>query len=140
MSCSSQQVKRANTLNWLIYAEQTLEGAEDFQDAVMRLSKIPIITGVYYIVAGVKAGEGVVITRDRKGPADIWPLDALNGAYVKQRAIQYYYYWAECCGSGVSSVDIKKQTNMFCLIPGGTEWRQTMTTGFLPQEGIFEGL
>lgn len=58
---------------------QTLEAAEDFQDAVMRLSKIPIITGVYYIVAGVRAGEGAVITRDRTGPADIWPLEPVSG-------------------------------------------------------------
>lgn len=58
---------------------QALEEAEDFQDAVMRLSKIPIITGVYYIVGGVRAGEGVVITRDRPGPADIWALDPVNG-------------------------------------------------------------
>jgi len=58
---------------------QTLEEAEDFQDAVMRLAKIPIITGVYYIVGGARAGEGVVITRDRMGPADIWPLDLLTG-------------------------------------------------------------
>lgn len=58
---------------------QTLEEAEDFQDAVMRLAKVPIITGVYYIVGGVRAGEGVVITRDRAGPADIWPLEPLNG-------------------------------------------------------------
>lgn len=56
-----------------------MEVAEDFKDAVMRLSKIPIITGVYYIVGGVRAGEGVVITRDRKGPADIWPLEPVNG-------------------------------------------------------------
>lgn len=58
---------------------QTLEEAEDFQDAVMRLSKIPIITGVYYIVGGVQAGEGAVITRDRMGPADIWSLEPVNG-------------------------------------------------------------
>lgn len=59
---------------------QTLEDAQDFQDAVIRLSKIPIITGVYYIVGGVRAGEGVVITRDRDGPVDIWPLEPINGA------------------------------------------------------------
>lgn len=59
---------------------QTLEEAQDFQDAVIRLSKIPIITGVYYIVGGVRAGEGVVITRDRDGPVDIWPLEPVNGA------------------------------------------------------------
>lgn len=65
-------------LSFLVFL-QTLEEAADFQDAVMRLSKIPIITSVYYIVAWVKPGEGVVVTRDRKGPADIWPLEPLNG-------------------------------------------------------------
>lgn len=58
---------------------QTLEAAVDFQDAVVRLAKVPIITDVYYILGGVNAGEGVVITRDRQGSADIWPLDPLNG-------------------------------------------------------------
>ncbi|XP_046882338.1 N-acylethanolamine-hydrolyzing acid amidase-like isoform X2 [Hypomesus transpacificus] len=34
-------------------------------------------------VAGVRGGEGVVITRDRQGPADIWPLDPLNGRWYR---------------------------------------------------------
>ncbi|XP_061584663.1 N-acylethanolamine-hydrolyzing acid amidase-like [Cololabis saira] len=72
---------KGSPVSWLV--RETLEEAEDFQDAVMRLAKTPIITGVYYIVAGVRAGEGVVITRDRKGPADIWPLDPLNGAWYR---------------------------------------------------------
>ncbi|XP_015248918.1 PREDICTED: N-acylethanolamine-hydrolyzing acid amidase-like, partial [Cyprinodon variegatus] len=67
--------------SWLV--RETLEEAEDFQDAVMRLSKTPLIAGVYYIVGGVRAGEGVVITRDRKGPADIWPLDPLTGGWFR---------------------------------------------------------
>ncbi|KAF0035318.1 hypothetical protein F2P81_013076, partial [Scophthalmus maximus] len=70
-------------VSWLV--RETLVEAENFQDAVMRLSKIPIITGVYYIVGGVRAGEGVVITRDRKGPADIWPLDPVNGGHFLLR-------------------------------------------------------
>ncbi|KAG7493811.1 N-acylethanolamine-hydrolyzing acid amidase [Solea senegalensis] len=72
---------RRSPVSWLV--RETLEEAEDFQDAVIRLSKIPIITGVYYIVGGVRAGEGVVITRDRTGPADIWPLDPLNGRWYR---------------------------------------------------------
>ncbi|XP_056293954.1 N-acylethanolamine-hydrolyzing acid amidase-like isoform X1 [Pseudoliparis swirei] len=68
-------------VSWLV--RETLEEAEDFQDAVMRLAKIPIITGVYYIVGGARAGEGVVITRDRMGPADIWPLDLLTGGWFR---------------------------------------------------------
>ncbi|KAI3370437.1 hypothetical protein L3Q82_025199, partial [Scortum barcoo] len=72
---------KRSPVSWLV--RETLEEAEDFQDAVMRLSKIPIITGVYYIVGGVRAGEGVVITRDRPGPADIWPLDPLKGGWYR---------------------------------------------------------
>ncbi|XP_068576676.1 N-acylethanolamine-hydrolyzing acid amidase-like [Cebidichthys violaceus] len=72
---------RRSPVSWLV--RETLERAEDFQDAVMRLSKIPIITGVYYIVGGARAGEGVVITRDRMGSADIWPLDPLTGGWYR---------------------------------------------------------
>ncbi|CAB1319528.1 unnamed protein product [Coregonus sp. 'balchen'] len=72
---------KRSPVSWLV--RETLEEAADFQDAVMRLSKIPIITSVYYIVAGVKPGEGVVVTRDRKGPADIWPLEPLNGGWFR---------------------------------------------------------
>ncbi|KAI4827066.1 hypothetical protein KUCAC02_030492 [Chaenocephalus aceratus] len=72
---------RWSPVSWLV--RETLEEAEDFQDAVMRLAKIPIITGVYYIVGGVRAGEGAVITRDRSGPADIWPLIPINGGWYR---------------------------------------------------------
>ncbi|XP_029358330.1 N-acylethanolamine-hydrolyzing acid amidase [Echeneis naucrates] len=72
---------RRSPVSWLV--RETLEEAQDFQDAVMRLSKIPIITGVYYIVGGVRPREGVVITRDRGGPADIWPLDPVNGSWFR---------------------------------------------------------
>ncbi|XP_071350826.1 N-acylethanolamine-hydrolyzing acid amidase-like [Trachinotus anak] len=72
---------RRSPVSWLV--REALEEAQDFEEAVMRLSKIPIITGVYYIVGGVRAGEGVVITRDREGPADIWPLDPVNGGWFR---------------------------------------------------------
>ena len=62
-----------------MYCWKTLEEAANFQEAVMRLSTVPLITDVYYIIGGVHPGEGVVVTRDRGGPADIWPLDPLNG-------------------------------------------------------------
>eukprot|EP00066_Takifugu_rubripes_P007921 XP_003973773.2 PREDICTED: N-acylethanolamine-hydrolyzing acid amidase [Takifugu rubripes] len=72
---------RRSPVSWLL--RETLEEAQDFQDAVLRLSKIPIITGVYYIVGGVRAGEGVVITRDRDGPVDIWPLEPVSGEWFR---------------------------------------------------------
>ncbi|XP_075996944.1 N-acylethanolamine-hydrolyzing acid amidase-like [Genypterus blacodes] len=76
-------------VSWLV--RETLEKADDFQDALMRLSKIPIITGVYYIVGGVRGGEGAVITRDRTGPADIWPLEPVAGAWF--RVETNYDHW-----------------------------------------------
>ncbi|XP_034028139.1 N-acylethanolamine-hydrolyzing acid amidase-like isoform X1 [Thalassophryne amazonica] len=72
---------RRSPVSWLV--RETLEEAENFEDAVMRLSKIPIITEVYYIVGGLQPGEGAVITRDRSGPADIWPLDPVTGGWYR---------------------------------------------------------
>ncbi|TRY95858.1 hypothetical protein DNTS_021391 [Danionella cerebrum] len=76
---------KSSPVSWLV--RETLEAALDFQDAVMRLAKVPIITDVYYIVGGVRAGEGVVITRDRSGSDDIWPLDPLYGKEVAMKAL-----------------------------------------------------
>ncbi|XP_072520996.1 N-acylethanolamine-hydrolyzing acid amidase-like [Salminus brasiliensis] len=70
---------KSSPVSWLV--RETLEEATDFQDAVQRLAKVPIITDVYYIVGGVHPKEGVVITRDRSGPADIWPLDWTMGQW-----------------------------------------------------------
>ncbi|KAF4074456.1 hypothetical protein AMELA_G00239630 [Ameiurus melas] len=76
-------------VSWLV--RETLEGASDFLNAVIKLSSVPIISDVYYIVGGVNPGEGVVITRDRSGPADIWPLDKLNGNWY--RVETNYDHW-----------------------------------------------
>lgn len=59
---------------------QTLSDSENFEAAVLTLAKTPLIADVYYIVGGTSPREGVVITRNRGGPADIWPLDPLSGA------------------------------------------------------------
>lgn len=47
----------------------------DFNQAVTLLSKVPMIADAYLIVAGVKPGEGAVITRDRTALANLWKLD-----------------------------------------------------------------
>lgn len=46
-----------------------------------------LIADVYYIVGGLAPGEGAVITRNRGGPAFIWPLDPFNGAWFQLRQI-----------------------------------------------------
>jgi len=47
----------------------------DYTSAMAHLSTTPIANAVYYIVAGSKAGEGAVITRDaNKTGVDVWAL------------------------------------------------------------------
>ncbi|CAL8380120.1 unnamed protein product [Boreogadus saida] len=106
---------KRSPVSWLI--RETLEGAVDFQEAVLRLSKTPIITGVYYIIAGVRPGEGKVITRDRNGPADIWPLDPLNGGWY--RVETNFDHWQPSKGGGhrrrdeaVKAMDATGQKNI----------------------------
>ncbi|XP_053311685.1 N-acylethanolamine-hydrolyzing acid amidase [Spea bombifrons] len=82
-------LKRSSPVSWLV--RDTLENAKDFQTAVLHLSKTPIIAETYYIMAGAHAREGVVITRNRGGPADIWPLDPLSGEWF--RVETNYDHW-----------------------------------------------
>ncbi|KAM4709272.1 N-acylethanolamine-hydrolyzing acid amidase [Discoglossus pictus] len=72
-------LRRSSPVSWLI--RDTLNDAMDFQAAALKLSKTPIIAEVYYIMAGTKPREGLIITRNRGGPADIWPLDPLKGEW-----------------------------------------------------------
>ncbi|EDL05261.1 N-acylsphingosine amidohydrolase (acid ceramidase)-like, isoform CRA_c [Mus musculus] len=76
-------------ISWLI--RKTLSESESFEAAVYTLAKTPLIADVYYIVGGTSPKEGVVITRDRGGPADIWPLDPLNGEWF--RVETNYDHW-----------------------------------------------
>ncbi|XP_023658990.1 N-acylethanolamine-hydrolyzing acid amidase-like [Paramormyrops kingsleyae] len=75
--------------SWLM--RETLEEAASYQDALERLSKVPIISTVYYIVGGVQPGEGAVVTRDRSGAADVWVLDPLHGQWF--RVETNYDHW-----------------------------------------------
>ena len=62
------------------HARAVLEGidkreAEVFAEAVGQLSRGALVNDAYFIVAGVKAGEGAVIARDRNGVASLWTLE-----------------------------------------------------------------
>ncbi|KAG8515221.1 N-acylethanolamine-hydrolyzing acid amidase [Galemys pyrenaicus] len=81
--------QRHSPISWLV--RTALSESENFEAAVDRLAKTPLIADVYYIVGGVSPKEGVVITRDRGGPADVWPLDPLNGAWF--RVETNYDHW-----------------------------------------------
>ncbi|XP_006823041.1 N-acylethanolamine-hydrolyzing acid amidase-like [Saccoglossus kowalevskii] len=60
---------------------EVFESETNYHDAVEKLSKRQIIAPVYYIVGGVKPGEGAVITRDRLKAKDVWSLDPDNGRW-----------------------------------------------------------
>ncbi|KAM4811444.1 LOW QUALITY PROTEIN: N-acylethanolamine-hydrolyzing acid amidase [Urocitellus parryii] len=81
--------KRYSPVSWLI--RTTLSESENFEAAVYKLAKTPLIADVYYIVGGTSPQEGVVITRNRGGPEDIWPLDPLNGEWF--RVETNYDHW-----------------------------------------------
>ncbi|KAM8906501.1 N-acylethanolamine-hydrolyzing acid amidase [Lycaon pictus] len=81
--------QRHYPISWLI--RTTLSESENFEAAVYKLAKTPLIADVYHIVGGTSPREGVVITRNRNGPADIWPLDPLNGAWF--RVETNYDHW-----------------------------------------------
>ncbi|XP_063775975.1 N-acylethanolamine-hydrolyzing acid amidase isoform X2 [Pseudophryne corroboree] len=71
--------KRSSPVSWLI--RDALSDARNFQAAALQLSKTPIIAETYYIMGGTQPREGLVITRNRDGPADLWPLDTLRGEW-----------------------------------------------------------
>ncbi|XP_023658989.1 N-acylethanolamine-hydrolyzing acid amidase-like [Paramormyrops kingsleyae] len=75
--------------SWLI--RETLEEAASYKDALERLSKVPIITHIYYIVAGVQPGEGAVVTRNSSGEADVWELDPPHGQWFRVQT--NYDHW-----------------------------------------------
>ncbi|KAM9677510.1 N-acylethanolamine-hydrolyzing acid amidase [Trichechus inunguis] len=82
-------IYRHSMVSWLI--RSTLSESNNFAAAVYKLAKTPLIADVYYIVGGMFPGEGVVITRNRDGPVDIWTLDPSNGAWF--RVETNYDHW-----------------------------------------------
>ena len=58
---------------------QSVSRGLDFNGAVKLLSSTEIIAAIYFIIGGVEAGQGAVITRDRPKAADIWRLNAAKG-------------------------------------------------------------
>ena len=56
----------------------TLENEQSFEDAYGVLTRATFIAPSYMIIAGVKSGQGAVITRDRIVTRDGWKLDPPN--------------------------------------------------------------
>jgi hypothetical protein len=57
-------------------SRDTLMNENDFESALSNLSNDELIADVYYILAGVSAGQGAVISRNRKNATNVWRLDS----------------------------------------------------------------
>jgi len=66
--------KNASLVTFL--SREVFQNENSFNAAVENLSGDTLIADVYYIVAGVSAGEGAVISRNRMNATDVWMLDA----------------------------------------------------------------
>lgn len=66
--------KNASLVSFL--TRHVLTKISDFEGAVQNLSKDELIADVYYIVGGVSANQGAVITRNRDNASDVWRLQA----------------------------------------------------------------
>jgi len=56
-------------------SRKVLTNEFNFQSALNNLSNDELIADVYYIIAGVSAGQGAVISRNRINATDVWLLD-----------------------------------------------------------------
>jgi len=61
-----------------------LTKAESYDQAVKYLAEVPLLAPCYYILAGTKAGQGVIITRARKESEDIKTLGKDNLWFLAQ--------------------------------------------------------
>jgi len=74
--------KNASLVSFL--SRHVLTREPDFESAVRNLSNDLLIADVYYIVGGVSANQGAVITRNRHNASDIWRLQAPDRWYEVQ--------------------------------------------------------
>jgi len=65
--------KNASLVSFL--ARDVLQYQDNYYSAKYNLANVKLIADVYYILAGVSAGQGVVISRNRENASDIWELD-----------------------------------------------------------------
>jgi len=59
-----------------LLSRRVFENENDWNAAVENLSNVPLIADVYYITAGVSAGQGAVISRNRMNATNVWILDS----------------------------------------------------------------
>jgi len=83
--------KNASLVSFL--SRNVLTYENDFNAALENLANGTLIADVYYIMAGTKRGEGVVISRNRENAADIWMLDTSVGRWFEVET--NYDHWEQ---------------------------------------------
>lgn len=83
--------KNASLVSFL--SREVFERENDFPAAVSNLANGELIADVYYIVAGVSAGQGTVISRNRQNASDIWTLDPAHGRWFEVET--NYDHWEQ---------------------------------------------
>jgi len=73
--------KNASLVSFL--SRDVFTNENNFKSALTSLSNSTLIADVYYIMAGTKSGEGVVISRNRLNAADVWLLDTKAGRWYE---------------------------------------------------------
>jgi len=59
-----------------MFLRDLLQSVADFDSALLAVTTQPLIAPAYITLAGVKAGEGAIVTRNRTVADDVWKLDA----------------------------------------------------------------
>jgi len=82
--------KNATLVSFL--SRDVLARETNFESAIENLSNDLLIADVYYIVGGVSADQGAVISRNRTGASDVWRLDDPSRWYEVQTN---YDHWKQ---------------------------------------------
>lgn len=74
-------------------SREVFTNENDFESALDNLSNGELIADVYYIIAGVSAGQGAVISRNRMNATDVWRLNVSAGRWFEVET--NYDHWEQ---------------------------------------------
>jgi len=83
--------KNASLVTFL--SRTVMEKETNYDAALQGLSQSTLIADVYYILAGVSAGQGAVISRNRINATDVWELDVPSGRWFEVET--NYDHWEQ---------------------------------------------
>ena len=87
--------RNASFMSFLM--RETLDEAQSYTEAVVKLDSTITISTAYYIVGGIHPGQGAVITKGRLRPRDTWFLDPNHGRYMY--TVLIFWNVLSICGS-----------------------------------------